>query len=80
MEIIILGAGCTKCKNVYNIFEKVVNETGINATLRKESDIMKIMDYKVMCTPAVVVDGEVVYQGRIPSEKEIIEYISLKNN
>ena len=78
MEIIILGAGCTKCNYVYNIVEKVINETGANATLRKEGDIMKIMEYKVMRTPAVVIDGKVVFQGCIPSEKEVIDYISAK--
>ena len=78
MEIIILGSGCTKCNNVYNIVEKAVNETGVNASLRKEGDIMKIMEYNVMCTPAVIIDGEVVFQGRVPSQKEVIEYISAK--
>ena len=79
MEIVVLGAGCTKCKNVYNIFEKVINETDASITLRKEEDIMKIMEYKVMCTPAVVIDGEVILQGRVPSEKEVSEFISGKN-
>ena len=78
MEIVVLGSGCTKCKNVYDIVEKVVKKAGINVTLRKEGDIMKIMEYKVMCTPAVVIDGEVIFQGRVPSEKEVYDYFSLK--
>jgi hypothetical protein len=78
MEIIILGTGCVKCNYVYNLVEKVITETGANATLRKEGDIMKIMEYKVMRTPAVVIDGEVVFQGLVPSEKEVAEYISTK--
>lgn len=76
MEIVVLGTGCTKCKNVYTIVEKAVNETGIDATLRKEEDIMKIMEYNVMSTPAVVIDGRVLFQGRVPSEKEVKECLS----
>ncbi|MDL2308328.1 arsenite methyltransferase [Bacteroidales bacterium OttesenSCG-928-C03] len=75
MEIIVLGTGCAKCKNLYATVEKVVNELNAGILLRKEEDIMKIMEYNVMTTPAVVVDGEVVFQGRIPSENEIKEWI-----
>lgn len=76
MEIVVLDTGCAKCKNVYTIVEKVVNEAGVNATLRKEEDIMKIRKYNVMSTPAVVIDGEVCFQGRVPSEREVKEYLS----
>ena len=71
MEIIVLGAGCTKCKNVYLTVEKVIAETGIEATLRKEEDIMKIMTYDVMSTPALVIDGVVTFAGYTPTEKEV---------
>jgi len=76
MEIVVLGTGCTKCKNVYSIVEKVVNETKANVTLRKEEDIMRIMEYNIMSTPAVVVDGKIAFQGRVPSAREIKEYIT----
>lgn len=76
MEIIVLGTGCAKCKNVYSTVEKTVAETGADVTLRKEEDIMKIMSYNVMNTPAVVIDGRIVCQGRVPSEKEVGEWIS----
>lgn len=79
MEIIVLGTGCTKCKNVYTIIEKVVNESDVNATVRKEEDRMKILEYNVMSTPAVVINGEVYFQGRVPSEKELKELLSANN-
>jgi len=78
MEIVVLGAGCVKCKNVYDIVEKVVKETGINASLHKEGDIMKIMEYNIMRTPAIVIDGEVIFQGCVPSEKEIKVFLLAK--
>jgi small redox-active disulfide protein 2 len=71
MEIVILGTGCAKCKTVYNAVEKVITETGIQATLKKEEDIMNIMAYGIMATPAIVVDGAVKIKGYVPSESEI---------
>ena len=71
MEIIVLGAGCAKCEKVYSTVEKVIAEAGIKATLRKEEDIMKIMSYDVMTTPAVVVNGEVKFKGYVPTEAEV---------
>ena len=77
MEIIVLGTGCTKCKNVYSAVEKVIAETGIEATLKKEEDIMNIMAYGIMTTPAVVVDGVVKIKGYEPSVTEIKKALSI---
>ena len=71
MEILVLGTGCAKCVNTYNAIRKVVEETGADATVRKVEDIMEIMKFSVMTTPAVVVDGEVKLKGYVPSEAEI---------
>jgi len=71
MEIIVLGTGCAKCKNLYQLIEKVIAEAGINATLKKEEDIVNIMAYGIMTTPAIVVDGVVKIKGYVPSEAEI---------
>jgi small redox-active disulfide protein 2 len=71
MEIIVLGTGCAKCKTVYNAVEKVIADNGIVATLKKEEDIMNIMAYGIMATPAIVVDGAVKIKGYMPSEAEI---------
>jgi small redox-active disulfide protein 2 len=71
MEIIVLGTGCAKCKTLYSAVEKVIAETGIEATLKKEEDIMNIMAYGIMTTPAIVVDGVVKIKGYVPSEAEI---------
>ena len=77
MEIIVLGGECAKCKHVYSVVEKVIAETGLEATLRKEEDIMKIITYDVMATPAVVVDGIVKFKGYIPTESEVKQALGL---
>lgn len=77
MEIIILGTGCTKCKTATEIVQKVVSESGIDAKITKVEDIMEIMKYNVMSTPAIVIDGVVKIKGRVPSEVEVRKALGL---
>lgn len=71
MEIKVLGTGCSKCKSLEKATIEAVNELGLNATVTKEEDIMKIIQYGVMRTPGLVIDEKVVLSGRIPSSKEL---------
>lgn len=75
-SIKILGSGCAKCKNLTKLAEEVVAENKIEATVEKVEDIMKIMDYNVMTTPAMVVDEKVVVKGRIPSKEEMLKLLN----
>lgn len=71
MEIKILGTGCPKCKTLEKVTREVVEQNGIDATVTKVEDIMEIMNYGVMTTPALVVNGKVEIKGRVPSADEI---------
>ena len=71
MNIKILGTGCPKCKTLEKLTREVVEQNGINATITKVEDIVEIMKYGVMTTPALVVDEKVTIKGRIPSTDEI---------
>ncbi len=77
MEVLVLGPGCKKCVLTYDAIKKVVDQTGVDVSLRKVEDIMEIMKYNVMTTPAVVVDGEVKLKGHVPSETEIRKVLGL---
>ncbi len=76
MEIKVLGTGCAKCKTLEKLTREVIEQNGIDATVSKVEDIMEIMKYGVMATPALVVDGEVVIKGRIPSLEEIKQILT----
>lgn len=76
-EIRILGPGCAKCKSTYQIIAKVVNENNLDIQITKIEDIVEIMSYNVMSTPAVVVDGEVKIKGHVPSESEIKQLLGI---
>lgn len=71
MKIEVLGTGCAKCKRLYANAEQAISDLGIDAELVKIEDINDILDYGVMVTPAIVVDGEVKSAGKIPGVEEI---------
>lgn len=72
----ILGTGCPKCKTTTAVVTEAVNELGIDAEIIKIEDIMEIMEYNVMSTPAVLVNNEIKIKGRVPSKKELMELLS----
>ncbi len=76
MEIKILGTGCTNCKNLEKATMDAVAELNLDASVVKEEDIVKIMSYGIMRTPALVVNEKVVVYGRVPSVSEIREILS----
>jgi small redox-active disulfide protein 2 len=79
MKIEILGIGCPKCKKLNQLTEEVINELGVSAEITKVTDLNKIIDYGVMLTPALVINGEVKVAGRVPSKEEITEWIKGNN-
>ena len=75
MKIEILGTGCPKCKKLEENAKKAVSELKIKAEIVKVTDIGKIVDYGVMSTPALVIDGKVKASGRIPEVEEIKKWL-----
>ena len=71
MDIKVLGTGCAKCKKLEERTNQVVKDLGIDAKVEKVEDIYKIMQYGVMRTPALVIDGKVALSGRLPDDSEL---------
>lgn len=67
----VLGSGCPKCKKLAEMTEEAARSMGIECEIEKVSDIREIMAFRVMVTPALVVDGEVKFAGKVPSLDEI---------
>ena len=77
MEVKVLGPGCAKCKSTYAEVEKVIKGNNLDVTLTKVDDIVEMMSYNILSTPAVVVDGEVRIKGHVPSENEVKEALGI---
>ena len=76
MEIKVLGTGCPKCKALEKATQNAVADMGIDATIVKEEDIVKIMGYGIMHTPGLVINEKVVSSGRIPSANDLRDLIT----
>ena len=77
MEIKVLGTGCPSCKSLFATVQKAVEQLGIEATVVKEEDLLKIMGYNVLSLPALVIDEEVAAKGNLPIDK-VKEILTLR--
>jgi small redox-active disulfide protein 2 len=76
MVIKILGPGCPKCNELDKRAREVIKEMEVDATIEHVTDIKKIMEYPVVLTPGLVIDGKLVFSGRVPTRKEIAGFIT----
>ena len=70
-KIQILGTGCAKCQQLTANAESAAKQLGIPFEIVKGMKISEIMEFGVMSTPALVVDGVVESQGRLLSSDQI---------
>jgi len=70
-KIQILGTGCAKCKKLTEHAEKAAQELGIDYEIEKVTDIKQIMNFGVMMTPGLVIDGKVKTTGKVISVEEV---------
>ena len=75
-RIEVLGPGCANCRLLHERPQRAVQELGLEAEIEKITDLNVIMGYRVMATPALVVDGEVKLSGRVPSVEQLKALLS----
>ena len=71
MKIQILGTGCARCNALTMATEKAAQSLGLQYELEKITELNRIMSFRVMMTPALVVDGQVKVAGKVPSVDEL---------
>lgn len=74
-NIKVLGTGCANCKTTQKLIEEMAKEKGIEIQLEKVDQLQDIISYGVMSTPGVVVDGNVVHAGGVPSRDKIAGWL-----
>lgn len=81
LKIKVLGPGCSNCKQLEKITLNEVEKLGLNADIEKVTDYGQIMAYGVMSTPGLVINGQVMAYGRIPTNQEVSDWlIAAQNN
>ncbi|HLP09018.1 MAG TPA: thioredoxin family protein [Opitutaceae bacterium] len=74
-KIQILGTGCAKCSNLAAVADEAAKALGVPYELTKVTEMRQIMSFRVMSTPALVVDGVVKLSGHVPSLEEAKQLI-----
>ena len=70
-QLLILGPGCKKCETLYHHTEDAAKAIGLDYSIQKVTDIQEMMKFKIMSTPALVVDGVVHVAGRVPDVAQL---------
>jgi small redox-active disulfide protein 2 len=76
LTIKVLGSGCANCKKLAYLAERAVTHLGLEAQIVKVTEYADIMQYNIMSTPGLVINGQLVSSGRIPSEAEITTFLT----
>jgi small redox-active disulfide protein 2 len=75
LDIKVLGTGCANCIKLENLVKEVISENNIPANIDKVTDRDKFMDYGVMLTPGLVVNGKVLSSGKIPTKSTLANWL-----
>lgn len=76
MHIKVLGPGCMNCKTLLQRTQTAVDELKLDAIITKVEDYQVIASFGIMKTPALVVNEKVLFYGKVPTVREIKEYLS----
>jgi len=71
----ILGTGCANCTNTFRLVEEVARAKGVDIVLSKVEDLPSIVRLGVISTPGVVIDGQVVHAGGVPSREQVERWL-----
>lgn len=76
MDVKILGSGCPNCKRVEKTAREALAEMGVEAVVTKVTDMEEILSYNIPATPGLMINGELVSYGRIPTRAETVSWIA----
>ncbi len=76
LTIKVLGPGCSNCKRVEAVAREAVASLGLEAQIEKVTNYSEMQKYRILATPGLVVNEQLVCAGRIPSEAEVITWLA----
>jgi small redox-active disulfide protein 2 len=75
LEVKILGPGCVTCEKLEQMVYKVMSTAGLPGTVEHVRDLNEIASYGILPIPALVINGHVKCAGRLPVEKQVLQWL-----
>ncbi|MCX5847969.1 MAG: thioredoxin family protein [Deltaproteobacteria bacterium] len=75
LNIEVVGMGCARCGQLENDVRDLLSEMKIAASLRHITDVKEIARYKLLGSPALVINNKVVSVGDVPPKSKIRQLI-----
>jgi len=76
LSIKVLGPGCANCVKVAQLAQQAVNSLSVEAQIEKVTEMPEIIKYRILATPALVINEKVVCAGRIPTTAEVTTWLA----
>ena len=75
MDVLVLGKGCSRCESTIHLIEMEAAKHGVPVSIKKITDEVEIIQHGVMTTPAVIIDGQIVHSGGVPSVETVDSWL-----
>jgi len=75
LEVKILGPGCPNCEKLEQMLYKVMADSNIAGDVEHVRDLAEIANYGLVSTPALVINGKVKSSGRLPQERQVLQWL-----
>ena len=75
LEIKVLGPGCANYIKLENMCREIVTENSLQATIEKVTKVEDFWKFGVMLSPALVVNGKVLLQGKTPTKHTLVHWL-----
>jgi len=74
-RILVLGAGCPKCRALEQAVKRALDELNANISVGHVTDYAEMAKYGVMSTPALAIDGRIVSAGRALTQQDVLRLL-----
>jgi len=76
IDIKVLGPGCPQCDQLEKTLMELLSELNLPAAIEHVRDMKEIAKYRIMSTPALLINGKVLAKGTVPAKDKIKKWLT----